>query len=102
MVSVMKVKNEVGMEDWEVTAKLSAALGYAMDYKHASEIMDEIAALTPTFKGVSFEKLEALGSIQWPCNDDAPEGTPTMHIDEFCAWQGENSLSPNMWPLQKK
>jgi formate dehydrogenase major subunit len=82
-------KNEVGMEDWEVTAKLSAALGYAMDYKHASEIMDEIAALTPTFKGVSFEKLEALGSIQWPCNDEAPEGTPTMHIDEFVRGKGK-------------
>jgi formate dehydrogenase major subunit len=82
-------QQEVGMEDWEITAKLSEKLGYAMDYNHASDIMDEIAALTPTFKGVSFKKLDELGSIQWPCNDEAPRGTPTMHIDEFVRGKGK-------------
>ena len=84
---VMAPKN--GMEDWEITAKLSEALGYPMHYNHASEIMDEVAVLTPTFKGVSFKKLDELGSIQWPCNDEAPEGTPTMHIDEFVRGKGK-------------
>lgn len=84
---VMAPKN--GMEDWEVTAKLSTALGYPMQYKHASEIMDEIAALTPTFKGVSFKKLDELGSIQWPCDDAFPEGTPTMHVGEFVRGKGK-------------
>ncbi len=84
---VMTPKN--GMEDWEVTAKLSKALGYEMHYTHASDIMDEIAALTPTFKGVSFKKLDELGSIQWPCNDESPEGTPTMHIDAFVRGKGK-------------
>ncbi|HWA55723.1 MAG TPA: formate dehydrogenase subunit alpha [Gemmatimonadales bacterium] len=70
-----------GKEDWEVTVALSNALGYPMNYTHPSEIMDEIARLTPTFTGVSYEKLDRLGSIQWPCNDEAPEGTPTMHQD---------------------
>lgn len=84
---VMTPKN--GMEDWEITAKLSKALGYEMHYTHASDIMDEIAALTPTFKGVSFKKLDELGSIQWPCNDESPEGTPTMHIDEFVRGKGK-------------
>ncbi len=82
-------KPEVGMEDWEITAKLSEALGYPMHYNHASDIMDEVAALTPTFKGVSFKKLDELGSIQWPCNDEAPEGTPTMHIDKFVRGKGK-------------
>jgi formate dehydrogenase major subunit len=68
-----------GLEDWEVTVKLSNALGYPMHYTHASEIMDEIARLMPTFTGVSYERLDQLGSIQWPCNDEAPTGTPTMH-----------------------
>jgi formate dehydrogenase major subunit len=63
-------------------------LGYPMNYGHPSEIMDEIARLTPTFKGVSYEKLDRLGSIQWPCNDAAPEGTPTMHIDQFVRGKG--------------
>ncbi len=82
-------KQEAGYEDWEITAKLSKALGYDMHYNHASEIMDEIAALTPTFKGVSFKKLDELGSIQWPCDDVAPLGTPTMHIDEFVRGKGK-------------
>jgi formate dehydrogenase major subunit len=77
-----------GYEDWEITQMLANALGYPMNYKHASEIMDEIASLTPTFTGVSFEKLDKLGSVQWPCNDQAPEGTPTMHIDAFVRGKG--------------
>ncbi|GAB4570091.1 MAG: formate dehydrogenase subunit alpha [Rhizobacter sp.] len=79
---------KAGLADWEVTVKLSNALGYPMNYTHPSQIMDEIAALTPTFKGVSFDKIERLGSVQWPCNDDAPEGTPTMHIDHFVRGKG--------------
>ncbi len=78
-----------GLADWEVTVKLSNALGYPMHYNHPSEIMDEIAALTPTFTGVSFEKIDRLGSIQWPCNDAAPEGTPTMHVGEFVRGKGK-------------
>jgi len=77
-----------GLEDWEVTMALSNAMGYPMEYQHPSEIMDEIARLTPTFQGVSYEKLDRLGSIQWPCNDQAPDGTPTMHVDEFVRGKG--------------
>ena len=72
-----------GKADWEVTMLLSNALGYPMDYQDPSEIMDEIAALTPTFTGVSYDRLEELGSIQWPCNESAPDGTPTMHLESF-------------------
>jgi len=82
-----------GKEDWEVTAALSNALGYPMEYKHPSEIMDEIARLTPTFAGVSFEKLERLGSVQWPCNDAAPDGTPVMHIGQFVRGKGKFTLT---------
>jgi formate dehydrogenase major subunit len=82
-------KHEAGLEDWEITARFSEALGYPMHYKHASDIMDEIAALTPTFNGVSFKKLDEMGSIQWPCNDEAPAGTPTMHVDEFVRGKGK-------------
>jgi formate dehydrogenase major subunit len=82
-------KHEAGLEDWEITARFSEALGYPMHYTHASDIMDEIAALTPTFNGVSFKKLDELGSIQWPCNDEAPAGTPTMHVDEFVRGKGK-------------
>jgi formate dehydrogenase major subunit len=77
-----------GYEDWEVTQLLSNALGYPMNYTHASEIMDEIASLVPTFTGVSFAKLDELGSVQWPCNDEAPTGTPTMHVEQFVRGKG--------------
>ncbi len=72
-----------GKADWEITTALSAALGYPMQYTHPSQIMDEIARLTPTFAGVSYDQLDRLGSLQWPCNDAAPEGTPTMHVETF-------------------
>ncbi|MDE2351853.1 MAG: molybdopterin-dependent oxidoreductase, partial [Alphaproteobacteria bacterium] len=77
-----------GLADWEVTVKLAGALGAPMPYTHPSEIMDEIARLTPTFAGVSFRKLDELGSIQWPCNAKAPEGTPVMHVDGFVRGKG--------------
>ena len=80
---------KAGYSDWEVTQLLANALGYAMKYSHPSEIMDEIASLTPTFHGVTFKKIEQLGSVQWPCNDAAPEGTPIMHIDTFVRGKGK-------------
>jgi len=78
-----------GYEDWEITQLLSNALGYPMQYDHPSQIMDEIARLTPTFTGVSYETLDKLGSVQWPCNEQAPEGTPVMHMDHFVRGKGK-------------
>ncbi|AHB06093.1 formate dehydrogenase subunit alpha [Pandoraea pnomenusa] len=77
-----------GMADWEVTIALAKRLGYDMPYAHPSEIMDEIARLTPTFRGVSYRRLDEAGSLQWPCNDEAPDGTPIMHVDEFVRGKG--------------
>jgi formate dehydrogenase major subunit len=78
-----------GLADWEITLRFAKALGYVMDYAHPSEIMDEIAQLTPTFAGVSYSKIEELGSLQWPCNKAAPEGTPIMHVDRFVRGKGK-------------
>lgn len=80
---------KAGYSDWEITQLLANALDYPMNYAHPSEIMDEIAALTPTFHGVSFKKIDQLGSVQWPCNDAAPLGTPIMHIDRFVRGKGK-------------
>ena len=77
-----------GKADWEGTMALANALGCNFEYDHPSEIMDEIARLTPTFTGVSYKKLDDLGSIQWPCNDYTPAGTPVMHVDEFVRGKG--------------
>ncbi len=82
-----------GLADWEVTVRLANALGYPMRYGHPSEVMAEIAALTPTFHGVSYERIDELGSIQWPCNDAAPDGTPVMHRDQFVRGKGRFVLT---------
>tara|TARA_R110001592_G_scaffold337300_1_gene623499 strand:+ start:97054 stop:99903 length:2850 start_codon:yes stop_codon:yes gene_type:complete len=82
-----------GKEDWEVTQDLANAMGCPMHYTHPAEIMDEIARLTPTFHGVSYEKIDTLGSIQWPCNEQHPDGTPTMHVDEFVRGKGFFALT---------
>jgi formate dehydrogenase major subunit len=83
-----------GKQEWEAVAELSAALGAPMPYQSASEIMDEIAALTPTFAGVSFAKLDEVGSVQWPCNDAKPLGTPIMHEQTFVRGLGHFVETP--------
>jgi formate dehydrogenase major subunit len=77
-----------GKAEWLVTQELAQALGYDMNFASEAAIMDEIATLTPTFQGVSFEFLDRVGSVQWPCNESAPMGTPIMHIDHFVRGKG--------------
>ena len=86
--------SRTGMAEWEVTCALATAMGYAMHYDRASQIMDEIAAVTPTFSGVSFELLNKVGSVQWPCNESAPLGTPVMHVDAFVRGKGQFITTP--------
>ena len=82
-----------GLADWQITQRLAQAMGYPMNYTHPSEIMDEIARLTPTFHGVSFDRIDELGSIQWPCNEQHPTGTPVMHVEEFVRGKGRFMLT---------
>ncbi|MCU0803326.1 MAG: formate dehydrogenase subunit alpha [Rhodobacteraceae bacterium] len=84
---VMAPKN--GLADWEITLRLAQAMGANWGYTHPSQIMDEIALTTPSFANVSYEMLETKGSVQWPCNDKAPEGTPIMHLDGFVRGKGK-------------
>ena len=78
-----------GVGDWEATVRLANALGYPMHYDHPEEIMREVAALTPSFSGVTYDKIERLGSVQWPCNDHTDEaGTAVMHVDTFVRGKG--------------
>ncbi|MCB2097716.1 MAG: formate dehydrogenase subunit alpha [Parvularculaceae bacterium] len=82
------IPTKTGMDEWRVTQSLANALGYEMDFASAADVMDEIAALTPTFANVSHKRLDETGSVQWPCNDAAPDGTPIMHVDEFVRGKG--------------
>ena len=86
--------SRTGKSEWEATCALATALGYPMHYDNAAQIMDEIASITPTFAGVSFEMLDRVGSVQWPCNDASPTGTPIMHVDEFVRGKGQFITTP--------
>ncbi len=87
------MKPKQGLSEWETVCRLATAMGYPMEYPSAAAIMDEIARVTPTFTGVSFETLDRAGSVQWPCNESAPEGTPIMHIDKFVRGRGRFMLT---------
>jgi formate dehydrogenase major subunit len=83
---VMAPRN--GYADWEITQMLARAMGADWHYTHPAQIMEEIAATTPSFAGVTYDLLEERGSIQWPCNEAHPEGSPIMHVDGFMRGTG--------------
>ena len=87
------MKPKSGYADWEITQLLSNAMGFSMSYRHPSEIMEEIAKLTPTFSGISYELLDRVGSVQWPFNAQHPDGTPTMHVGTFVRCKGKFLLT---------
>ena len=78
-----------GYADWEIVQLVAKAMGLEWNYTHPSQIMDEVARLTPTFAGVSFDLLDEQGSVQWPVNAKAPLGTPMMHIEGFARGKGK-------------
>jgi formate dehydrogenase major subunit len=82
------MKPQQGKSEWLITQELARALGYDMNFGNEAEILDEIAELTPTFAGVSCRLLDEVGSVQWPCNEKAPRGTPIMHIGGFVRGKG--------------
>jgi len=84
---VMEPANGYG--DWEITQLLANAMGLNWTYTHPSEVLDEIARLTPTFTGVSWERLDREGSLQWPVNEKFPDGSPIMHVDGFVRGKGK-------------
>jgi formate dehydrogenase major subunit len=90
--AVMKPKS--GQHEWDIVSQIATAMGYPMHYDHPSQIMDEIASVTPTFAGVSFDKLDEVGSIQWPCDEGAPNGTPIMHVESFTRGLGRFVPTP--------
>ncbi|MFM7139755.1 MAG: formate dehydrogenase subunit alpha, partial [Actinomycetes bacterium] len=93
--------SKTGKSEWQATCDLAKAMGYEMDYDNASQIMDEVAKLTPTFAGVSFALLDEVGSVQWPCNEKAPLGTPIMHVDQFVRGKGNFVETPYV-PTEEK
>jgi formate dehydrogenase major subunit len=90
-----------GKHEWQIVCEVARAMGYPMRYESPAQIMDEIALTTPTFAGVSFARLDEVGSLQWPCNDQAPDGTPIMHVGGFVRGKGQLIPTPYV-PTQER
>ncbi len=76
--------------DWQILCQVATAMGYPMSYNSAAEVMQEIASLTPSYAGISYERLEQ-GGIQWPCPNPEHPGTPVLHVGKFSRGMGKFS-----------
>jgi len=75
--------------DWEIICQIAKVMGKeGFDYTHPSQIMDEIASLTPSYGGISYERLDN-GSLQWPCPTPEHPGTPILHTKQFSRGKGQ-------------
>ena len=76
--------------DFEILSEVMAALGYENSFHTAEEVFAEMATVTPSYGGMSYERLEKLGSLQWPCPTADHPGTPILHVGKFS--RGERAL----------
>ena len=80
--------------DWEIVCDMAKKLGApGFDFSGPQEIMEEISSLTPSYAGITYDRLEQ-GSIQWPCPDKDHPGTPTLHTGGFATPSGKAKLVP--------
>lgn len=68
------------LPDWKILADILDRLGVPATYEHPSEIFDEMCALTPTYRGMNYQRLET-EALQWPCPTEDHPGTPVLHVD---------------------
>ncbi len=87
---VFKAIDPIGdtLPDWQILCRLSTAMGYPMHYNNAEEIFREMAALTPSYAGMTYERL-GLDGLQWPCPTAEHPGTPFLHKDRFTRGKGQ-------------
>lgn len=94
-------------QDWQILSQLAERMGHHFGYSSASQIMDEIASLTPIYGGIHYDRLEGAG-LQWPCPDRSHPGTPFLHKDKFNRGLGKfhpieyippNELTSEAYPM---
>lgn len=83
------------LADWEIICALAERAGYGgMRYSGPSQVMDEIASLTPTYGGIAYDRLDRHG-LQWPCPDRSHSGTPVLYMESFT--RGLGRFSPAVY-----
>ncbi|NLF47662.1 MAG: formate dehydrogenase subunit alpha [Clostridiales bacterium] len=78
------------LPDWEILAGLLQRLGVPAEYDSAEDIFNEMRKVTPSYAGITYDRMEKLGSLQWPCPDEEHPGTPVLHTAKFT--RGEHAL----------
>ena len=87
--------------DWEITCEIATRMGHTMSYENSEAIMKEIAQVTPSYGGISYDRIEKEG-LHWPCPDANHPGTPMLHIGQFPKGRGQfhsiDYIAPNELP----
>jgi formate dehydrogenase major subunit len=86
-------------QDWDIICDVATRMGYAMHYDSASEIMDELASLTPIYGGMSFERIDQDG-LQWPCPTADHPGTKFLHKGKFSRGVGHFTAVDHVPPAE--
>ena len=73
--------------DWQIIADVATAMGFPMAYRNAEEIMTEIAGVTPSYGGITYDRIEKTG-LHWPCPTADHPGTPVLHVGQFPCGRG--------------
>ena len=73
--------------DWEILCEIGRRMGYDMQYENSREIYEEICAVTPSYRGITWDRIEKVG-IHWPCPDESHPGTPILHTTQFTRGKG--------------
>ncbi len=88
---VRKVIEPTGesLADWQITCRIAKEMGAdGFNFKNPSQIMEEIASVTPQYGGINYRRLEK-GGLQWPCSDEKHPGTPILHTTQFTCGRGQ-------------
>ena len=89
---VQRIRKAVGppgqaLEDWKITCEIGTQMGYSMSYENSKAIMEEISSVTPSYAGITYDRIEYEG-IFWPCPDIEHPGTPILHREKFTRGKG--------------
>ncbi len=87
---VRKAIEPIGMarQDWDIIRDIASRMGTQWSYSSAEEIFTEIRSLTPSYAGITYQRLDREGGLQWPCPHEEHPGTPYLHKDRFTRGRG--------------